>query len=187
MIPDVLVVDDDPMVRRTLLQIIREYGHEGAGVGSGEEACRNWRARNSDWCGGCAAARTRRTRLLREVRARHKKAHVVMIAGYGTVEIAVEAMRNGAQDFLMKPFGMARLGNLLERTWARLPRRRPASLAGIVTGDPRWRGCSPAGDGHAVAQSAAPVLLQGESGTGKELLARVIHLRSRRRTARSWP
>ena len=180
MIPDVLVVDDDPMIRRTLLQLIREFGHEGTGVGSGEEALTQ--LARTDYRLVLADVRLPGLGgldLLREVRARHGKAQVVMITGYGTVEMAVEAMQNGARDFLMKPFGMSRLGELLERTLGETTPGASTSLAGIVSQDPRMLALLETA--ARVAQSAAPVLIQGESGTGKELLAREIHLRSRRR------
>jgi two-component system response regulator FlrC len=177
---DVLVVDDDPMIRRTLLQLIREFGHEGMGVGSGEEALTQ--LARSEFRLVLADVRLPGLGgldLLKEVRSRHAKSQVVMITGYGTVEMAVEAMQIGARDFLMKPFGMTRLGELLERTLGLANPAGASSLAGIVTQDPRMLAVLETA--VRVAQSAAPVLILGESGTGKELLAREIHLRSRRR------
>jgi DNA-binding NtrC family response regulator len=176
--PDVLVVDDDPMVRRTLLELIREYGYDAMAVASAEHALESLARTGArlvladvrlPGLGGID--------LLREIRAHHAGTPVVMITGHGSVEVAVEAMQSGAEDLLQKPFGMARLGEILDRL---LGTPAPsASLGGIVTEDPHiLRLLQTAAR---VAQSAAPILIQGESGTGKELLAREIHLRSRRR------
>jgi two-component system response regulator FlrC len=182
MTTDILIVDDDPLVRRTLSQLVREYGYEALGVASAEEALSlldrtparlvltDVRLRGASGID-----------LLRGIRTRHAETRVVMITSHGTVETAVEAMREGAQDYLVKPFGMARLGDLLERilgTPTSESRSSAASLAGIVTGD-RQMACL-LETAARIAQSAAPVLIQGESGTGKELLAREIHLRSPR-------
>ena len=136
MTADVLVVDDDPMLRRTLVQLIREYGHEGTAVASAEDALAHM-ARTP--CRLVLADVRLPGRngldLLREIRSRHAGTQVVMITGYGSVEMAVEAMQNGAQDLLVKPFGMTRLGELLERMLG--TPAPPTSLAGIVTQDPR--------------------------------------------------
>ena len=183
MTADILVVDDDPVVRRTLIQMIREHGEEAAAAASGEEAL-------------VALSRTpfrlvltdvrlpgmSGLDLLREVRARYPQIGVVLVSGFGSVEMAVEAMQEGALDFLLKPFDLARVAEVLERTLgARSSRTRPSvsSLAGIVSQDPRMLGLLETV--ARIAPSPAPVLIQGESGTGKELLAREIHLRSPRR------
>jgi len=183
MTADILVVDDDPVVRRSLIQMIREHGEEAAAAASGEEAL-------------VALSRTpfrlvltdvrlpgmSGLDLLREVRARHPQIGVVLVSGFGSVEMAVEAMQEGALDFLLKPFDLARVAEVLERTLgARSSRTRPSvsSLAGIVSQDPRMLGLLETV--ARIAPSPAPVLIQGESGTGKELLAREIHLRSPRR------
>ena len=183
MTADILVVDDDPVVRRSLIQMIREHGEEAAAAASGEEAL-------------VALSRTpfrliltdvrlpgmSGLDLLREVRARYPQIGAVLVSGFGSVEMAVEAMQEGALDFLLKPFDLARVAEVLERTLgARSSRTRPSvsSLAGIVSQDPRMLGLLETV--ARIAPSPAPVLIQGESGTGKELLAREIHLRSPRR------
>jgi two-component system response regulator FlrC len=183
MTADILVVDDDPVVRRTLSQMIREHGEDAAAAASGEEAL-------------VALSRTpfrlvltdvrlpgmSGLDLLREVRARYPQIGIVLVSGFGSVEMAVEAMQEGALDFLLKPFDLARVAEVLERTLgARSSRTRPSvsSLAGIVSQDPRMLGLLETVE--RIAPSPAPVLIQGESGTGKELLAREIHLRSPRR------
>ena len=144
MTADILVVDDDPVVRRTLIQMIREHGEEAAAAASGEEAL-------------VALSRTpfrlvltdvrlpgmSGLDLLREVRARYPQIGVVLVSGFGSVEMAVEAMQEGALDFLLKPFDLARVAEVLERTLgARPSRTRPSvsSLAGIVSQDPRMLG-----------------------------------------------
>lgn len=181
MTPEILVVDDDPILRRTLLQLIREYGYEGLAAASGEDALSQlartpFRLVLAD----VRLPGLSGLDLLREIRGRRPETRVVMITGHGSVEVAVEAMQNGAQDFLVKPFGMTRLGELLERTLGTpAPTASNASLAGIVTEEPQMLRLLQTA--ARVAQSAAPILIQGESGTGKELLAREIHLRSQRR------
>ncbi len=182
MATDILIVDDDPLVRRTLVQLVRHHGYQAEAAGSGEEALSilsrgDFRLLLADvrlpGMGGLA--------LLREVRERYPRTRIVMASGQGSVEAVVEAMHDGAEDFLLKPFGLARMGEVLNRLLgAPAPADdAPRSLAGIVSEDRRV--LSLLDTAARVADSAAPVLIQGESGTGKELLAREIHLRSPRR------
>ena len=183
MASDILVVDDEPLVRRTLIQMIREQGYEVAAAASAEEAL-VWLSRTP-----CRLVLTdvrlpgvSGLDLLREVRARFPQVGVVLVTGYGSVEMAVEAMQQGAQDFLLKPFDLGRVAEVLGRalgTPAPRPETPPVSLAGIVTEDPRMLALLETV--RRIAPSPAPVLIQGESGTGKELLAREIHLRGPRR------
>ena len=182
MAADILIVDDDPLVRRTLVQLVRHHGYEAEAAGSGEEALalltqREVRLLLADLrLPGLSGLS-----LLRQVRERYPRTRIVMASGQGSVEAVVEAMHDGAEDFLLKPFGLARMGEVLSRL---LGAPGPAaeaisSLAGIVSEDRRV--LSLLDTAARVADSAAPVLIQGESGTGKELLAREIHLRSPRR------
>ncbi|MFN8177239.1 MAG: sigma-54 dependent transcriptional regulator [bacterium] len=120
--------------------------------------------------------------LLREGVARDPLLPVLVISAYGTIEIAVEAMKAGAYDFVTKPFDTKRLVELVERALERRPRAADAARAGAPFGDgePGLLGESPlfreaVRQARRVAPSDATVVLLGESGTGKELFARAIH------------
>ncbi len=122
--------------------------------------------------------------LLRRVKRRSPTTPVVIITSQGSVQRAVEAMREGAADFLSKPSTselMQELMNTLGDYLFRPPRLRPGTKGGraIVTGDPRMKKLLEMA--RAVADSRATVLISGESGTGKELFARFLHENSSRK------
>jgi DNA-binding NtrC family response regulator len=107
-----------------------------------------------------------------------------MITAYGTITQAVEAMQNGAADFITKPFTASDLERIVERVL--LPeskasrQRAPKQNRGrpIISQDPLMKRVLEVAE--AVARSEATVLIQGESGTGKELIARFVHASSPR-------
>lgn len=114
---------------------------------------------------------------------------VVMMTAYGTVESAVNAMKKGAADYILKPFAMEELINLCERL---AERQRLTALSRMYSGDlknvsyDRFIGKSPAAKAMLdmiakVAPTDTTVLLTGKSGTGKELAANLIHENSGRR------
>ncbi|MGE3770003.1 MAG: sigma-54-dependent transcriptional regulator [Bdellovibrionales bacterium] len=126
--------------------------------------------------------------VLRTIRAGWPDIVVIMITAHGSVEKAVEAMRIGAYDFIMKPFPAARLlvtlRNALEKhsLQIELAERR----AGDGNGFGPFIGHSPAMQAvyralQNIAASKAPVFIMGESGTGKELAAQALHQNSPRR------
>jgi len=128
--------------------------------------------------------------LLARIKAQTPDTVFILMTAYGTVESAVEAMKQGAYDYLTKPVDLQRLRALVfkalefqavvaENHELRL-RLQTAADPGLLIGhspalQPVLRGI------EEVAQSEATVLIEGESGTGKELVARSIHLKSARR------
>ena len=128
--------------------------------------------------------------LLTQVRARHPDTIFILMTAFGTVENAVEAMKQGAYDYLPKPIDLKRLRALVEKALefqaivaennelrSRLRTRSEPSL--LVGDSEAMRAISRLID--EVATSDVTVLIEGESGTGKEIVARSIHLQSARR------
>jgi len=112
--------------------------------------------------------------LLAEIRRRHPAMPAVLMTAYGTIENAVDAMREGASDYLVKPFETSALLDVVQRLLkAPLEDRRP------VAADTRTRELLRIAE--RVAASAATVMISGESGSGKEVFARFIHEKSPRR------
>ncbi len=122
--------------------------------------------------------------LLREIKRRRPEAVVIVVTAFATVQSAVEAMKNGAYDYVTKPFNLEELRLLLERVVSHLhltqenrilreQLKSKEGLGSIVGRAPEmerlYRIISKA------AQSSHPLLILGESGTGKELVARSIH------------
>lgn len=128
--------------------------------------------------------------LLQAVRSKHKDTLFILLTAYGTVETAVEAMKQGAYDYLPKPIDIKRLRDVVlkalefqaivaENSELRLRLQR-GTEAGLLVGESepiRKVGQLI----EEVANSDVTVLIEGESGTGKEIVARSIHLKSARR------
>jgi two-component system nitrogen regulation response regulator NtrX len=178
----VLVVDDEPGVRRTLSAILADEGYAVSSVGSGEEGIEALRDAPFDavlldvWLPGIDGLET-----LRRLREAHVDAQVVMISGHGTVETAVRATKLGAFDFVEKPLSLEKTLVVVRNalTQRNLERRNRSLVAQIVR-DTEIVGSSPHAERlrsevEAAARSGAAVWIVGEAGTGRERAARRIH------------
>ncbi|HEY7500936.1 MAG TPA: sigma-54 dependent transcriptional regulator [Vicinamibacterales bacterium] len=123
--------------------------------------------------------------LLRAFKAEHPSSQVLLISGFGTLETAIEAVREGAFDYISKPFSIAEVKATVARALAHVGEADPAGRVNAVEHPPGLIGRTAAMLGvykqiAYAADSGAPVMILGESGTGKELVSRAIHANSRR-------
>lgn len=191
----ILVADDEDSIRFVLREALVADGHRVSEVSDGESALDSLSSDRFDLAfldirmPGCSGLD-----VLERLRAAGSDTPVVIITAQNTMDNAVEAMKRGALDYLLKPFSLAQVSALTER--ARSTRalqdevrelRREVSRA-TTPGSERLVGRSPAlleifKRVGKVAVRNVPVLVTGESGTGKELVARAIHSASPRSEA----
>jgi DNA-binding NtrC family response regulator len=173
----ILVADDDPTMRAALDEALRSAGYDVTICADGEAAMRLLQAGGVD----LVVSDVRMPSIGgMDLLKRFQGVPFIMISGFATVPEAVEAMKIGAYDFLVKPFSYRELIPLVEHALAS-GIEEPASeteTGDIVTNHPQMLALLKFA--AQVAKSHASVLITGESGTGKELLARYIHARSRR-------
>jgi two-component system response regulator HydG len=190
--PTLLVADDDPAVRESLERILKREGYQVIAASDGQAGLERLKEGGVDLVlADLKMPGLSGLDLLRAAKTVAPDVDVIMLTAFGTVEEAVQAMKDGAYDFLTKPFQRAQLIRLIRKALERraliaenraLQQRLEDLLRqGAVIGT------SPAFQRmmtliEQVAPSSATALIQGESGTGKELAARAIHERSARRS-----
>jgi len=195
--PQVLIVDDEPSILSVLGTLLRAQSHEVTPVRSAEAAMETLRQKSFDlMISDIRMGSMDGMQLLREVRRSNPGMAVIMLTAFGTVETAVEAMKEGAFDYVTKPFKVDELLITVQRAlqYQNLMTENKAlkdELAGryqfenIVSESPGMRKvCEMI---ERVAPTDTTVLVLGESGTGKELVAKAIHSHSTRKTQKFLP
>jgi DNA-binding NtrC family response regulator len=183
----ILVVDDEPNILRTVKNALRVEGYDTDSAPTGTAALEKLGSRSYDLALlDVQLPEVNGLEVLRRVRAQGVDTPVLVMSGHGTIEMAVQATRLGARDFLEKPLSTDRLllavGNALEvaRLKGELKELKEAAgpAAALLGEAPVMRELR---ERVRLAASAnAPVLVTGERGTGKELVARAIHEGSKR-------
>jgi DNA-binding NtrC family response regulator len=188
--PRIVVVDDEESIQMLLREALTTWGYRVTCVGTGREALEAMQGQLFD----LALVDIRMPEMdgltfLREIKKRDESIEVVIMTGYPTVATAVEALKEGASDYLPKPLMMDELRHLMtrlmERRFLRSEVNALRSRLGEEVSVNELVGNSPAMQRikdiiGKVALADSPVLIEGESGTGKELVAQAIHLRSGR-------
>ena len=188
--PKILVVDDEQSIQMLLREALTTGGYQVTCVGSGVKALEAMQGQLFD----AALVDIRMPEMdglafLREVKRHDESIEVVIMTGYPTVSTAVEALKEGASDYIPKPLIMDELRHLMARLMERRFLRREVNALRSRLGEQlavnELVGSSSAMQRvkdiiGKVAVSDSPVLIEGESGTGKELVAAAIHRLSAR-------
>ena len=170
----ILIVDDDPHIRQALVDRFAARKFEVSHAGSGREAfAKIVREQPDVVLLDLQLPEGDGLSVLRRLREEGVEATVVVITAFGSVDKAVQAMKEGAYDFVQKPFEPSLIEETVRRALERTSLKRtvratPAAPAIIGL-------ASVVAVAEKAAKSAATVLLLGESGTGKEVVARFIH------------
>jgi DNA-binding NtrC family response regulator len=183
---NILIVDDDQAMRLALSESLESCGYEVEAVENGREALDLFRKRTFDLVvTDMRMPGMTGIEVLKGVKKMSPNIPVILITAYGTVSIAVEAMKEGAAEFIMKPFSLddleAVVKNVLNTSAMDKAQKQEVihTAPSIITKDPKL--ISILDMLRNVAKSKSGILIQGESGTGKELLSRHVHQHSNRR------
>jgi DNA-binding NtrC family response regulator len=186
----ILIVDDEPHTLDALSVILRREGHEILTATSGKDALEHLEHQAVDLIlSDVKMPAMDGLALLRQVRAAHAEVVVLMMSGHQDVTAAVAAMKEGAFDYLVKPFGKEEVVRTVQKALAHqallvenLALKRQVgdqfARAQVIGSSQMWRKiCEMV---EQVAPAKATVLIAGESGTGKELIASLLHRLSAR-------
>jgi DNA-binding NtrC family response regulator len=182
----ILVVDDEEVMCESLAAWLREDGYTVDTAASGREAVEKARARDYaiyfvdlKMPGGMDGIET-----MMQIRKLHPEASIIIITAYATVDTAITAMKEGAQEYIVKPCNPEEISLLVSRiikiknlqrenTILRKKLTRQYSVHDVISKNSKMQ--SILALAREVASLPSTVLIQGESGTGKELIARAIH------------
>lgn len=184
---EILIIDDEAAIRKTLSEILTFENYNITEAGDGEEGLKIFNAQKFDLvlC-DIKMPKLDGMEFLEKVSKSHPEVPVIMISGHGNIETAVDAVKNGAYDFISKPPDLNRLlitirnaldkGSLITETKAL--RKRVSKVQEIVGNSEPIQRIKNTID--KVAPTEARVLVTGANGVGKELVAKWIHEKSSR-------
>lgn len=189
----VLVIDDEKDVAYSFQRVLAEEPVAVVGVTSGVEGLKQLRKHPADLVLlDIRIGEENGLEILREIRKEHPRQLVLVMTAHGTAQTAIEAMKYGAFDYVLKPFDVPELLAVLRRALQTVASMEELKAAPAGKKAPEDAGPVPGLIGTSasmqriyklvgqVARSDATVLLMGESGTGKELIARAIYANSPR-------
>ncbi len=179
----VLIADDEESIRHVLTELLSERGYEVRAVADGDEAARELAARDYDaLVTDVRMPKLNGLELIRAAQSTSPETTIIVMSAYGSHDLAIEALKAGAYDYLGKPFRPDEVLLVLRKAEER-ERLRRENL--ILRREMSRRAPQLVAEGPAmkevlrVVQKVAPapttVLIEGESGTGKELIARALH------------
>jgi two-component system, NtrC family, response regulator AtoC len=187
----ILVVDDEKLIRWSVSERLQRDGYQVLSAESGEQALEIIAATPPDVMlldvklPGIDGVQT-----LRQALGLHAELAVLMMSAHSTVDVAVEAMKHGAIDFLVKPFPLTALDAAVARALSTSRTRRQIAVLSADRGQPNALAAIVGGSaamqqlrmviGRLAGSDTTTVLIEGESGAGKEVVARAIHLESAR-------
>ncbi len=187
----ILIIDDEPILRDSLEMALGTSGYEVLTASTGEEGLEKFQKESPDlilldhWLPGING-----DEVLRKIKETSPETPVIIMTAQGSIEMAVNSMKMGAFDFLVKPFDLEQLEDLIRKGLERIRLKKEVEWLRSQYQD-RFRtweiiGVSPKMKkilelAQKVAQgSDTTILIEGETGTGKELLAEYIHFLSPR-------
>jgi DNA-binding NtrC family response regulator len=185
----ILIADDDPYIQEALKDRLESMGFQVLQAADGKQALEIIDQHSPHLAFlDVEMPGLKGTEVLKEIRRRERDFPVVMITAYGTIELAVEAMKEGASDFVAKPFKGSHIALIVQKALEQQRLKRNITILSEEV-EKRYRLVAGKSDKmtgaiNAARKSAASnstVLLLGESGVGKELFARAIHNWSERR------
>src|SRR5882672_704253 len=179
----VLIADDEESIRHVLTELLHERGYEVGAVADGEEALRELAARDYDaLVTDVRMPKMNGLDLVRAAQGASPETTIIVMSAYGSHDLAIEAMKAGAYDYLGKPFRPDEVLLVLRKAEERerlrrenvrlrqeVSRRAPRLVAEGSAMKEVLRVV------HKVAPTPTTVLIEGESGSGKELIARALH------------
>lgn len=186
----ILAVDDEPSMLRLLEISLRQAGYQPLTARDGREALEVIQAQKVD----CVVTDLHMPRmdglqLLKEIRKTDTELPVIIVTAQGEIKSAIEAMKSGASDYILRPFDLEELELAIKRalSFSRLVvenkflREEKSVNTGLIGNSPVMQQLT--ASIRQVAPEKATVLLAGETGTGKEVVARAIHAASPRNNA----